>query len=182
MAISPGRIFSLKCLGSADRQHQILRGDVLSGNVDLAADDATSSGAQWAALDAGSSQVFIKCLADFKSSKFSTIGALAQPPFLEGKKDGHVGLAPKTAAEDATLTGTRWTVIDLGGNRLALQCYFLGKSSKSTIGTSGSREFLNGENGGVKLGVKDAIGTHWEVVALGPPGDPKSPSGLHDQH
>src|SRR5215471_13487052 len=133
MAISPNRIFSLKCLGSTDRQHQILRGSVLSGKVDLAPDDITASdtsGAQWAALDAGSSQVFIKCLEDFKSSKFPGLGALGQSPSLEGKKDGSVVLASKTAAEDATLTGTRWTVIDLGGNRVVLECDFLGKSSK----------------------------------------------------
>ena len=76
-----------------------------------------------AAIDAGSSQVFIKCLEDVKqppkSSKFLTGGFLIQPLFLEGK-DGKVGLAIKPAAEDATLTGTRWTVIDVGPNRVVL--------------------------------------------------------------
>jgi hypothetical protein len=124
---------------------------------------------------------FIKCLEEVKLTKFKTIGAIGtQFLFLEGTKDGRVHLVPKTAAEDPTLTGTRWTVIDLGGNQLALRCDFLGKSTKSTIGTSGGLQFLRGlqDNGHVNLGPKDAIGTHWVIVALGLSEGPKDhPSG-----
>ena len=172
MSITPNTIFSLRCVDSASQLHQILRGTVPSGNVDLAARNITLSeapGAQWAALDAGSSQVFIKCLEEVKQSSFSTLGAIPKF-FLEGK-GGKVDLAPKTAAEDPMLTGTRWTVIDLGGNHLALRCDFLGKN-KSTVGTSGGQQFLQGLDGGnVILGAKDAKGTHWEIVALGPSGE-----------
>jgi len=183
MSISPRDTFSLKCLDSADQQLQILRGSIVSGKVDLAPHDITSDDARWAAIDAGSSQIFIKCLQEIKPSKFKTLGVIGpQFLFLEGKKDG-VGLATKTAAEDPTLTGTRWTVVDLGGNQVALQCNLLGKSTKSTIGTSGGLQFLRGLQGQDKshfnLGPKDAIGTHWEIVALGPsegPNDhPKGP-------
>ena len=178
MSISPPDIFSLKCLGSAKEQFQILRGSILTGHVDLAPHSITSDDAQWAAIDAGSSQIFIKCLEEVKLTKFKTIGLIgAQFLFLEGKKGG-IGLATKNAAEDPTLTGTRWTVIDLGGNQLALRCDFLGKSTKSAIGASGGPEFLIGfDDGTVKLGPKDAIGTHWEIVALGPSEGVKDPSG-----
>jgi hypothetical protein len=182
--ISPRDTVSLKCLGTEDQQHQILRGNTILGNVDLGEhDDSNLFRKQWGAIDAGSSQVFLRCLEEVKSSKFKTAGLIQQGFFLEGKSNGTVGLALKTAAEDPTLTGTRWTVIDLGGDQLVLQCALGTSPTKSTVKGHPSPIFLNGQNGKVNLAADNkAIGTHWQIVALQPPGDLHDPPGLHTQH
>jgi hypothetical protein len=87
------------------------------------------------------------------------LGDIEGPRWLDGRTaDGTVGLAPNT---NRPFTGTRWQVLEVGDNIVALKC----------LGDIGGPRWLDGRTADGTVGLAATTepsftGTKWEVVPI----------------